>query len=65
MGFCKMWNHDKAYGFITGQDGTDYFCYYKAIIGSGQRKLIAGEEVEFDVETLPDGKKRAINVNRL
>lgn len=50
-GTVKWFNTQKGYGFIVGDDGTDYFVHYSNIKVSEFRHLDAGDHVEFDVET--------------
>lgn len=51
----KWFNTQKGYGFIVGDDGTDYFVHYSNIKVSEFRHLDAGDHVEFDVETNDKG----------
>lgn len=60
-GTVKWFNTQKGYGFIVGDDGTDYFVHYSNIKVSEFRHLDAGDHVEFDVETNDKGIQ-AINV---
>lgn len=60
-GTVKWFNTQKVYGFIVGDDGTDYFVHYSNIKVSEFRHLDAGDHVEFDVETNDKGIQ-AINV---
>ena len=58
------WFGSKGYGFITGEDGKDFFVHHSDIQMEGYRKLIQGETVEF--ETAEDLKgPKAINVQRV
>ena len=45
-GEVKVWNRDKGWGFISGDDGDDYFVNV-ANIRSGQ-SLKIGSRVKFD-----------------
>ncbi len=60
-GTVKWFNPQKGFGFITGEDGKDYFVHYTAIVMNGYKCLVDGDEVTFDVETEEKGLK-AINV---
>mmetsp|Transcript_2483 Transcript_2483/g.7380 ORF Transcript_2483/g.7380 Transcript_2483/m.7380 type:complete len:123 (+) Transcript_2483:71-439(+) len=63
VGTVKFFNAQKGFGFISAEDGTDYFCHYSSIQGNGFKSLAEGESVEFDIE--PDQRKggmRAANV---
>lgn len=51
----------KAYGFITGEDGVDYFAHYSDIQVNGYKTLEAGQEVEFDVIETDKGVQ-AVNI---
>jgi len=45
-GRVKVWNNDKGWGFISGEDGDDYFVNVSNI-RAGQRLKI-GLRVKFD-----------------
>ena len=47
-GTVKWWSSKRGYGFITGNDGQDYFAHYKQIRGEGHRDLEEGGKVEFE-----------------
>ena len=61
LGKVKWFNEKKGFGFISGEDGNDYFLHFLKINKSGFKTVSEGEEVEFDVE---DGEKgpQATNV---
>ena len=61
-GVTKWFN--KGYGFITGEDGQDYFCHWKDISGEGFRSLVENQPVEFDPEMSEKGLK-AKNVKKI
>jgi cold shock protein len=46
-GVCKFWNHAKGYGFLTGDDGNDYFIHISAVEKSGLQQLIKDQQVMF------------------
>ncbi len=48
-GTVKWFNKDKGYGFITRNDGKDFFVHYSAIKNRGYRTLEEGQRVSFDV----------------
>lgn len=55
---------DRGFGFITGEDGEDYFFHRDGLAPSLDFGVIhAGERVEFDVEPGQRGP-RAVNVLR-
>lgn len=58
-GTVKFFNESKGFGFITGEDGKDYFVHI-----SGLKDGVSvqdGDEVSFDVEQGDRGPK-AVNV---
>jgi CspA family cold shock protein len=60
-GSVKWFNNQKGYGFITGDDGNEYFVHFSGISGNGFRELVENQKVEFDVEDGDKGQK-AVNV---
>jgi CspA family cold shock protein len=53
---------DRGFGFITGEDGKDYFFHRFGLQASLDfDRLVGGERVEFDIESSPKGP-RAGNV---
>ena len=58
-GTVKFFNNDKAFGFITPDDGSKDVFVHKNGIKSGQ--LREGSKVSYDVETSPKGLN-AVNV---
>ena len=48
-GTVKWFNSTKGYGFITGEDGTDYFAYFGEIQMEGFKKLVENQSVTFEV----------------
>lgn len=64
-GTLKSWNEERGFGFITPrQGGQDVFVHISAFPPHGGRQPAAGEALTFEVETAPDGKKRAMRVQR-
>lgn len=64
-GKVKWYDVKKGYGFITDEEGNDYFVHFTGIT-KGRRKINAldkFDKVEFDVE-LKEGTKgpQAVNV---
>ena len=49
-GTVKWFNADKGYGFISGQDQTDYFAHFGEIQVDGYKTLKEGQEVKFETE---------------
>lgn len=50
QGTVKWFNASKGYGFITGEDGKDYFVHFSAITMEGFKTLEEGQNVTFDIE---------------
>jgi len=54
---------DRGFGFITGEDGKDYFFHRDGLNESIDfDRLLGGERVTFDIESNPRGP-RAANVS--
>lgn len=61
-GTLKTWNDDRGFGFIEpAQGGQELFVHIKAF-PSGTGRPSVGQELTFEVETAPNGKKRAHSV---
>lgn len=60
-GACKWFSSKKGYGFITGDDGKDYFIYFSDINMKGFKTLTEGQRVTFDTKETDRGVS-AINV---
>ena len=58
-GKVKWFNAEKGYGFITGDDGVDYFAHYSQIQVEGYKSLDQGQAVSFDVVNGPKGPNAA------
>ncbi len=58
-GTVKFFNEQKGFGFIAGEDGTEYFVHQSGL-AEGTR-LNEGDAVTFDVEEGDRGPK-AVNV---
>jgi len=64
-GKIKWFNNKQGYGFITNDNGVDYFVHYSDIISNERyKKLHKGEQVSFS-ETNEHGKLKAINVTKI
>ena len=59
-----MFNKEKGFGFITGEDGKDYFFHFSALKVDGYKEAGKGEPVEFDVEQSDRGP-RAGNIRKV
>ena len=49
-GSVKWFNKEKGFGFITSEEGKDYFVHFSGIVGEGFRYLEEGQTVTFEVE---------------
>ena len=56
-GVVKMFNKEKGFGFIHGEDGKDYFFHYSAIVMDDFKTADKGEEVEFETEESTRGPR--------
>ncbi|HII38422.1 TPA: cold shock domain-containing protein [Candidatus Micrarchaeota archaeon] len=61
-GKVKMFNNERGFGFITGEDGKDVYVHSTAVQGGAQ--LAPGDEVDYEVEDSQRGP-RAKNVNKV
>lgn len=59
-GKVKFFNETKGYGFITGDDGKEYFVH----VSNCNSKLMKGDDVSFEAKETPKGLN-AIQVNKL
>ena len=59
QGTVKWFNAVKGYGFIGREEGDDVFVHFSAINMDGYRKLEAGQQVEFSIETSDKGLQAA------
>lgn len=62
IGTVKWFNDAKGFGFIERDNGDDCFVHFSAINAEGFRKLVEGQQVEFEVESSDRGPK-AIDVS--
>ncbi|MFO7899267.1 MAG: cold shock domain-containing protein [Planctomycetota bacterium] len=63
-GKVKWFNDSKGYGFITADEGGDYFVHHNDILGEGYKTLAEGETVDFEPVQADKGP-RATNVQRV
>lgn len=49
QGTVKWFNGTKGFGFITGEDGKDYFAHFSEIQSDGFKNLDEGQKVTFDI----------------
>ena len=59
-GTVKWFNPSKGYGFIVGEDGTDYFAHFGEIQVEGFKTLKEGQSVTFEEA---DGEKGPVAKN--
>lgn len=61
-GILKSWNDERGFGFIEPlQGGQEIFIHIKALENRAERPVV-GQRLSFEVETGPEGKKRATRV---
>ncbi|MCF7926217.1 MAG: cold shock domain-containing protein [Candidatus Izimaplasma sp.] len=60
-GTVKWFNSEKGFGFITDEEGNDYFVHYSQIQKDGFKTLDEGEAVTFEI-TETDKGPQAENV---
>ena len=60
-GTVKFFNNMKGFGFITGEDGKDYFVHKSGLKADVEIK--DGDSVDFEVEQGDKGLK-AVNVSK-
>lgn len=63
-GKVKWFNSKKGFGFITGDNGKDYFLHYSNIEMEGYKSLNENDKIQFQVEATDKGEK-AINVKKI
>lgn len=61
QGKVKWFNDQKGFGFITADDGKDYFVHHSSILGNGFKTLFEGADVQFNIEKGEKGL-RAVQV---
>ena len=55
QGVVKWFNAEKGYGFIVREKGVDVFVHHASIVGTGDRTLMEGDRVSFEVVEGPKG----------
>ena len=63
-GTVKWFNEKKGFGFISCEDGQDYFVHHSSIEGDGFKSLAEGAKVQFEIETTDKGP-RAVKVSAI
>ena len=61
-GTVKWFNAEKGYGFITGEDGKDYFFHYSQLVMEGFKTAEVGQKVEY-TEASTDKGLRANDIH--
>jgi CspA family cold shock protein len=60
-GTMKKIISDRGFGFITGEDGKDYFFHRDGLDRSLEfDRLVGGEKVSFEIESSPRGPRAVI-----
>ena len=59
-----MFNKEKGYGFIRGEDGKDYFFHYSVLVMDDFKTAEKGEAVEFEIQESERGL-RAKDVKKI
>ena len=55
--FCK-----RGYGFITDQDGKEWFFHHSGVIMKGYKRLDKDDIVDFEIGNGNNGREQAVNV---
>ena len=48
LGRVKFFNMERGFGFISADDGQDYFCHISEVRTEGIKILIKDQSVEFE-----------------
>ena len=62
QGTVKWFNDQKGFGFISADDGKDYFVHFSGIVSEGYKTLPEGAKVQFEIESTDKGP-RAVQVS--
>ncbi len=62
QGTVKWFNNRRGYGFIVGEDGTETFVHYTAIVTDGFKTLKRNAKVSYTEGTDDAGRKIATDV---
>ena len=63
-GTLVKWNDERGFGFVVVAAGTEeVFAHVSAFPRDGQRPQV-GELVSFEIQAGPDGKRKAVNIQR-
>lgn len=58
-GTIKKLVHERGFGFIEAEDGTELFFHRSNLVGTEMDRLTEGQRVEFEVEEGPKGPRAA------
>ena len=61
-GTVKFFDKQKGWGFIAGDDGTDYFVHYSNLNVPKYKSLDTDDIVDFEVGADKNGREQAVNV---
>ena len=61
-GTVKFFDKQKGWGFIAGDNGTDYFVHYTSLEVPKYKSLDTDDIVGFEVETDKNSREQAVNV---
>ena len=61
QGSVKFFDAKKGFGFITAEDGKDYFVHFSDIDMDGFKKLDEKQAVSFEIDD-NDGRPKAVQV---
>ncbi len=63
-GTVKWFDSKKGYGFVTSENGKEYFVHFSGIQTEGFKSLVEYQAVEFELATGNKGEQ-AVNVKVL
>ena len=61
-GTVKWFNVKRGFGFITSDDGKDFFVHFSDLQMDGFKKLKNDAKVSFEVGATEDGREKAVSV---
>lgn len=61
-GTVKWFGARKGYGFVTGENGKDYFVHFSNIVMDGFKNLKTGQAVTFQIKEDIGGRSFAADV---
>jgi len=65
-GTIKWYDHNKGFGFITADDGSeDLFLHYTGISSGGRKSLNEGDKVSYEAVQGRRGGMRAENISKI